>query len=82
VDGVFFAEPAILLPFQPIRRVLLFFFGVVVALLAVGASEDNLDSHGCASLTIAVFELPSSKRGGCRYKERTKKNPAPEVGSL
>ena len=38
------AEPAILVHFQSVRVILLVLFGVVIALLALGADKRNLDS--------------------------------------
>lgn len=42
---MFLAESAILIHLQPVRRVLLVFLRVVVALLAFRASECDFDSH-------------------------------------
>ena len=39
------AEAAILVQFKTIRIVLLVLLGIVVALLALGASQSDLDSH-------------------------------------
>ena len=44
VERVLAAEPAILLHFQSVRVILLVLFRVVVALLALGAYERNLNS--------------------------------------
>jgi hypothetical protein len=49
VDGVLAAEAAILVHFQTIRIVLLVLHGVVVALLAFGASQGDFDSHNGTS---------------------------------
>jgi hypothetical protein len=44
VKRVLTAEPAILVHFQSVRVILLVLFGVVIALLALGADKRNLDS--------------------------------------
>lgn len=54
------AEPAIFIHFQSVRVILLVFHCVIVALLAFGASQSDLNSHDCTSDKIlngaAAFE--------------------------
>ena len=45
MHGVLAAEAAVLVHFQSVRIVLLVLHGVVVALLTLGASQGNFDSH-------------------------------------
>ena len=45
MNGVFFAETAILVHFQPVRIILLVFHRVVVALLALAASQSDFYPH-------------------------------------
>ena len=49
MHGVLAAEAAVLVHFQTIRIVLLVLHGVVVALLTLGASQGDLDSHNGTS---------------------------------
>ena len=45
MHGVLAAEAAVLVHLKSVRVVLLVFHAVVVALLALGTSQGNLDSH-------------------------------------
>ena len=45
VDSVLLAESAILLHFETIGVILLVFHGVVVSLLALGASQSDFNAH-------------------------------------
>ena len=45
MQSVFAAETAVFVDLKSVRIVLLVFFCVIVSLLALGASERNLDSH-------------------------------------
>ena len=65
MQGVFAAEPAVFVHFQSVRIVLLVLHGVVVALLALGAGQDDFDSHNGtsdSSRSAGIFE--ASLRGG------------------
>jgi hypothetical protein len=76
VGGVFAAETAILVHFQPIWRVLFVLHGVVVALLAFLAGKGNFDAHSCTSKFFGVFpagHTSSLKQGGILS---TKKEPS------
>ena len=53
VDGVLFAESAILLHFETVRIVLLVLHGIVVSLLALRASQSDFNAHNGTSLNIA-----------------------------
>jgi hypothetical protein len=83
VDGVLFAEPAIFLQLQPIRRVLLVLHLVVVALLAFGAGKGDFDSHsGCLLNNSGVIQtsLTAMIALACAHeKNARKKEPPPEV---
>ena len=53
VNGVLLAESAILLHFETVGVILLVFHGVVVSLLALGASQSDFNAHNGTSLKIA-----------------------------
>ena len=53
VSGVLLAESAILLHLETVRVVLLVLHGVVVSLLALGASQSDFNAHNGTSLKIA-----------------------------
>jgi len=53
VNGVLLAESAILLHFETVGVILLVFHGVVVSLLALGASQSDFHAHNGTSLKIA-----------------------------
>ena len=53
VNGVLSAESAVLLHFETVRVVLLVLHGVVVSLLALGASQSDFNAHNGTSLKIA-----------------------------
>ena len=55
MQGVFSAEPAILVHFKPIRIVLLVFHCVVVALLTFCASKCDFNSHNGTSRFTEIF---------------------------
>jgi len=57
VQGVFSAEPAIFIQFQPVRCVFLVFHGVVIALLAFRAGKGYFNSHIGASVNIILISL-------------------------
>ena len=58
VSGVFSAESAVLAHFETVRVVLLVFHGVVVSLLALGASQSDFNAHNGTSLNIASLYHP------------------------
>ena len=60
VQRVLAAEAAVLVHFQSVGIVLLVLHGVVVALLAFGTSQSDLDSHlvGTSYYTSDFFCLP------------------------
>lgn len=49
MESVLTAETAILAELEPVRVVLLVLEGIVVSLLAFGASQGDLNAHGRAS---------------------------------
>ena len=53
MNGVLSAESAVLLHFETIRVIFLVFHGVVVSLLALGASQSDFNAHNGTSLNIA-----------------------------
>ena len=53
VNGVLLAESAILLHFETVGIILLVLHGVVVSLLALGASQSDFNAHNGTSLKIA-----------------------------
>jgi len=55
VERVLAAEAAILVQFELIRGVLLVFHGVVVALFAFAAPENNLYAHFGTSIFASLF---------------------------
>jgi len=67
VDSVLSAESAVLLHFETIGVILLVFHGVVVSLLALGASQSDFNAHNGTSLilppciTSAMKDLVSSQ---------------------
>ena len=73
VNGMLFAEAAILVHLQAIRIVLLVFHRVVVALLAFRASQSDLHSHNGTSMFLEIDKPPSS--GTTRKKARKKITP-------
>ena len=58
VSGVFSAESAVLAHFETVRVVLLVFHGIVVSLLALGASQSDFYAHNGTSLNIASLYHP------------------------
>ena len=69
------AEPAILVHFQSVRVILLVLFGVIVALLALGAYERNLDScFICHSFGTSRF-----KKLGFARQTHTKPRVPPSI---
>jgi hypothetical protein len=91
MNGVLAAEAAILVHFQSVGIVLFVLHGVVIALLAFGTSQSDLDSHlvGTSYLTSDFFCLPLcgekeqrffrvEKATAERPKTRTKKRPFSE----
>jgi len=53
VGGVLSAESAVLLHFETIGVILLVLHGVVVSLLALGASQSDFNAHNGTSLKLA-----------------------------
>ena len=53
VNGVLSAESAVLLHFETVGIVLLVLHGIVVSLLALGASQSDFNAHNGTSLNIA-----------------------------
>ena len=62
VSGVLLAESAILLHFETVRVVLLVLHGVVVSLLALGASHSDFHAHNGTSLKLPPCITPPSKK--------------------
>ena len=52
VSSVLSAESAVLLHFETVRVVLLVFHGIVVSLLALGASQSDFNAHNGTSLKL------------------------------
>jgi len=79
MGGVLAAEPAVFVHFQPVGVVLFVFHGIVVALLALAASQSDFGSHIGASVNL----FPVSGKGqppSCKGdKLRTKNKPPFEV---
>jgi hypothetical protein len=61
VSGVLSAESAVLLHFETVRVVLLVLHGVVVSLLALGASQSDFNAHNGTSLNLPPCITPSRK---------------------
>jgi hypothetical protein len=55
---MFFAEFAILISLQPVRRVLPVFGCVVVALLAFRTSKCDFNCHNGTSIGLGIISLP------------------------
>ena len=74
VAGVLLAEAAILVHLETIRVVLLVLHGIVIALLALGACQANLDSlircHVDTSRMIIRLPRISAAADGCLCKFR------------
>ena len=72
MQGVFAAEPAVFVHFQSVRIVLFVFDSVVIALLALGAGQDDFDSHnGTSDSSRAAGIFEASLRGGLSAERRT-----------
>ena len=61
VDGVLSAESAVLLHFETVGVILLVRHGVVVSLLALGASQSDFNAHIGTSLKIASLYHSAQK---------------------
>jgi len=61
VSCVLSAESAVLLHFETVRIVLLVLHGVVVSLLALGASQSDFNAHNGTSLKLPPCITPSRK---------------------
>ena len=59
VNGVLLAESAILLHLKTVGVVLLVFHGVVVSLLALGASQSDFNAHNGTSLNLPPCITPA-----------------------
>jgi hypothetical protein len=62
VSGVLSAESAVLLHFETVRIVLLVLHGVVVSLLALGASQSDFHAHNGTSLNLPPCITPAIVR--------------------
>ena len=62
VNGVLSAESAVLLHFETVRVILLVFHGVVVSLLALGASQSDFHAHNGTSLNLPPCITPASEK--------------------
>ena len=78
MQGVFSAEPAILVHLKPIRIVLLVFHCVVVALLTFCASKCDFNSHNGTSRFTEIFfaftSTPKKRRRKSKRLPRSEKN--------
>jgi len=75
VNGVLSAESAVLLHFETVRVVLLVFHGIVVSLLALGASQSDFNAHNGTSLNIAsLYHF-----GYIRFSKRSTTITAPKL---
>jgi hypothetical protein len=61
VNGVLLAESAILLHFETIGIILLVLHGVVVSLLALGASQSDFNAHNGTSLKLPPCITPARR---------------------
>ena len=61
VSGVLSAESAVLLHFETVGVILLVLHGVVVSLLALRASQSDLNAHNGTSLNLPPCITPSSE---------------------
>jgi hypothetical protein len=61
VSGVLPAESAVLLHFETVRVVLLVLHGIVVSLLALGASQSDFNAHNGTSLKLPPCITPAMK---------------------
>ena len=59
VDGVLSAESAVLLHFETIGVILLVLHGIVVSLLALGASQSDFHAHNGTSLKLPPCITPA-----------------------
>jgi len=74
---VFPAESAILIHFQPVRIVLFVLHGVIVSLLALGASQGNLNSQLSAppyNISATLLKKPTPGNRVCLPPSLCKKN--------
>ena len=62
VSGVLSAESAVLLHFETVGVVLLVLHGVVVSLLALGASQSDFNAHNGTSLILPPCITPASNK--------------------
>ena len=90
MNGVLLAESAILLHFETVRVVLLVFHGIVVSLLALGASQSDFNAHNGTSLKFASlyhfgyekFSKRSTTFTAPKLKKAHKKSPFSQVESF
>ena len=68
VSGVLSAESAVLLHFETVRVILLVLHGVVVSLLALGASQSDFHAHNGTSLKIASLYRARLER---KFRQRS-----------
>ena len=64
VSGVLSAESAVLLHLETVGVILLVLHGVVVSLLALGASQSDFNAHNGTSLKLPPCITPSTKNFG------------------
>ena len=67
MSGVLSAESAVLLHFETVRVVLLVLHGIVVSLLALGASQSDFNAHNGTSLKLPPCITPARKNLGSGY---------------
>ena len=61
MSSVFSAESAVLAHFETVGVILLVFHGVVVSLLALGASQSDFNAHNGTSLILPPCITPAMK---------------------
>jgi len=75
VNGVLSAESAVLLHFETVGIVLLVLHGVVVSLLALGASQSDFNAHNGTSLKLPPCITPAREK----FSKRPTTIAAPEL---
>jgi hypothetical protein len=75
VSGVLSAESAVLLHFETVGVILLVLHGIVVSLLALGASQSDFNAHNGTSLKIASLYHPGYEK----FSKRLTTIAAPEL---
>jgi hypothetical protein len=67
VSGVLSAESAVLLHFETVGVILLVLHGIVVSLLALGASQSDFNAHNGTSLKFASLYHPVYEKFSQRF---------------